>query len=297
MNGTTVTINPFMCKEIIKITNLSYRYPGKKENALEDITFTVLDGEFIGIAGNGKSGKSSLCQAIAGIVPHCYGGYFQGEIMVDGISVRKSTPSVLAAKVGIVMPDAESQFSQETVEDEIAFIMCNLGFDRPLMIERVKFAVESCGLQGLLHRSPYSLSGGQQQRLAIACVIALGSKIIVLDDADSQLDPEGKDDIFSLIKTVHKKGIAVIFSSHDVERLAEYSDKMLILEKGKLVCFGKPENVLVDKYLFKELSLKLPQVTRAAILLQDKVPLMDIPVTIDAACRIFEKLLGGNPGE
>lgn len=171
-----------MSKPIIEVKDYSYRYASTEELVLKNITFTVNEGDFVGVVGCNRAGKSTLCKSIVGILPFVSGGDWSGEIVIDGKSLNDTKGNGTTDVVGIVFQDAESQFTQQTVEDEIAFAMCNFGYERNQMRERVKFAAEACGLMGMLDRSPYHLSGGQQQRLAVASILALQPRVIILDE-------------------------------------------------------------------------------------------------------------------
>ena len=141
-----------MSKPIIQLNGYSYRYPGAEELALKNITLTIDEGDFIGVIGCNRAGKSTLCKSVVGILPFVSGGDWEGEIVIDGKSLNDTRGHGTTDVVGIVFQDAESQFTQQTVEDEIAFAMCNFGYDRTLMRERVKFAAEACGLIRMLDK-------------------------------------------------------------------------------------------------------------------------------------------------
>lgn len=143
-----------MSKPIIELKDYSYRYSSDEELALKHLTFTIHEGDFIGIVGCNRAGKSTLCKSVVGIVPFVFGGDWDGEILVDGKSMNETHGKGVMDVVGIVFQDAESQFTQQTVEDEIAFAMCNFGYERALMRERIQFAAGACGLSGMLDRRP-----------------------------------------------------------------------------------------------------------------------------------------------
>lgn len=207
-----------MSKPIIELRDYSYRYSSEEDLVLKHVTFTINEGDFVGVVGCNRAGKSTLCKSIVGIVPFVFGGDWDGEILVDGKSMNETRGKGVMDVVGIVFQDAESQFTQQTVEDEIAFAMCNFGYDRALMRERIQFAAEACGLADMLDRSPYRLSGGQQQRLAVACILALQPRVIILDESTSQLDPIGRDEIFRLVGQLHKAGKTIIMVDHNIEK-------------------------------------------------------------------------------
>ena len=138
------------------------------------------------------------------------------------------------------------------MEDELAFAMCNFGYEREVMRERILYASKACGLEDMLNRSPLKLSGGQQQRLAIACILALQPRVIILDESTSQLDPLGRDEVFQLVTKLHAKGTTVIMVDHNIEKIAEYADKVLVLHEGKVVVYDDTHKVFQQKELFNQ---------------------------------------------
>lgn len=283
-----------MSKPIIEVKDYSYRYASTEELVLKNITFTVNEGDFVGVVGCNRAGKSTLCKSIVGILPFVFGGDWSGEIVIDGKSLNDTKGNGTTDVVGIVFQDAESQFTQQTVEDEIAFAMCNFGYERNQMRERVKFAAEACGLMGMLDRSPYHLSGGQQQRLAVASILALQPRVIILDESTSQLDPIGRDEIFRLVGELHRLGKTVIMVDHNIEKIADTVDKVVVLHEGELVAYDEPHIVFGNKNLLNEHFVRVPQVTDAAIALRDRLSIDGrLPITLQEATPIFALLTQG----
>lgn len=283
-----------MSKPIIELRNYSYQYSAEDGPVLKNISCTINEGDFVGIVGCNRAGKSTLCKSIVGILPFVFGGEWDGEVVIDGNSLNETHGKGVMDVVGVVFQDAESQFTQQTVEDEIAFAMCNFGYDRKLMRERVKFAADACGLSNMLDRSPYRLSGGQQQRLAVACILALQPRVIILDESTSQLDPIGRDEIFRLVGELHKAGKTVIMVDHNIEKIAETVDKVLVLHNGELVAYDTPHKVFADKKTMNEHFVRIPQVTDAAIALKEQLNDSDeMPVTLEEAVPVFSALRKG----
>lgn len=283
-----------MSKPIIEVKDYSYRYASTEELVLKNITFTVNEGDFVGVVGCNRAGKSTLCKSIVGILPFVSGGDWSGEIVIDGKSLNDTKGNGTTDVVGIVFQDAESQFTQQTVEDEIAFAMCNFGYERNQMRERVKFAAEACGLMGMLDRSPYHLSGGQQQRLAVASILALQPRVIILDESTSQLDPIGRDEIFRLVGELHRLGKTVIMVDHNIEKIADTVDKVVVLHEGELVAYDEPHIVFGNENLLNEHFVRVPQVTDAAIALRDRLSIDGrLPITLQEATPIFALLTQG----
>ena len=279
-----------MANEIIRVNQFSYGYEGAKPLALKKISFTVHEGEFIGIIGCNKAGKSTLCQALVGVLPYVLGGRWEGTIHVAGKNLEDSQGNSAADVIGIVFQDAESQFTQETVEDEIAFAMCNFGYERALMRQRVEEASRACGLYDMLARSPFRLSGGQQQRLAVACILALQPRVIILDESTSQLDPIGRNEVFTLVQQLHEQGSTIIMVDHNIEKIAEYADRVLVMHEGELRMDGSVREVFGDLPKLRELVVRAPQVTRAADALRSKIVAGALPVNLEQAKTSFAPL-------
>lgn len=278
-----------MKKPIIEIKNFSYIYPHSEETVLKDINLTINEGEFLGIIGCNKAGKSTLCQAMVGILPYVLGGQWNGGVVVDGIDLDNTKGVGATDVIGIVFQDAESQFTQETIEDEIAFAMCNFGYNRELMEERILKAAADCGLSDMLERSPLKLSGGQQQRLAIACILALKPRVIILDESTSQLDPIGRDEVFSLVTELHKQGCTIIMVDHNIEKLAEYVDKIIVLHEGRLVEYGDAAEVFQKEDKLREYNVRVPQVTAAALAMKEELAIKTAPIDLENATKLFQE--------
>lgn len=271
-------------KKII-VENLKYKYPLTEELALNDISFDVEEGQFIGIIGQNSAGKSTLSQAIVGLVPHFYNGSYGGKVIVDGLEVFSSDISELALKVGIVFQNPFTQVtgSKLTVYEEIAFGLENMGLDRKEMINRIDYSLNLLDIYKYKDRNPFDLSGGQMQRVAIASIIAMKPQIIVLDEPTSQLDPQGSEEVFKAVQSLSKEGMTVIMVEHKIEKIANYSDKVLLLNKGEIIDFNTPQKVFSRDDL-EDYGVVAPSFTRickALNLKDEKTGLY--PVTLDEA--------------
>ncbi|TDR71595.1 energy-coupling factor ABC transporter ATP-binding protein [Paludibacterium purpuratum] len=229
----------------IVVEGLKYRYPLTAELALNDVSFEIEKGEFIGIIGRNLAGKSTLCQALMGLVPHFYKGAYGGSVTVDGLNVAQTEICELARKVGLVFQNPFTQVSgsKMTVYEELAFGLENLGVPRAEMMPRIESAMALLGIERFGKRNPFDLSGGQMQRMAIASVIAMAPDIIVLDEPTSQLDPQGSEEVFQAIQALSRQGMTVIMVEHKMEKIARYSDRVMLLDHGRLVDFDTPERV------------------------------------------------------
>ncbi|SEM99234.1 energy-coupling factor ABC transporter ATP-binding protein [Lihuaxuella thermophila] len=231
-------------KKII-VEKLKYRYPMTGKLALDNLSFTVEQGELIGIIGANGAGKSTLCLALTGLVPHFYRGAYGGKVVIDGLEVIKSEISELALHVGIVFQNPFTQVtgSKLTVYEEIAFGLENMGLDRSEMTARIDEALHLLDISQLKDRDPFQLSGGQMQRMAIASVIAMKPGILVLDEPTSQLDPQGSDEVFKAVRRLAKEGMTVIIAEHKIEKIAAYADRVLVLYNGRLIDFDTPHKI------------------------------------------------------
>ena len=269
---------------IIKIENLSVQYLEQEENALDKISLEVEEGEFVAILGSHGAGKTTLCLSINGIVPNMINADMFGKIEVAG-EVPPSIPvRELASKVGSVFDNPEFQMSQLTVFEEVALGLQNLGVDKETIIENITTSLELVGLAGFEERSPFEISGGQQQRLAMASALSMKPQILVLDEPTSNLDPIGKEEVFTVTRRINQEeGLTVIIAEHEVEVIAEYADKVILLEQGKITQIGSPEELfpnIVD--VQSNVGVRIPQITDFASKIPEKFK-GSIPVTVDQA--------------
>ncbi|OOM10428.1 energy-coupling factor ABC transporter ATP-binding protein [Clostridium saccharobutylicum] len=280
----------------IMVEHLKYRYPQTDKLVLNDISFTIEPGEFIGIVGKNNSGKSTLCQAFVGLVPTFYKGAYGGKVFIDDMEVSKSDISEVCKKVGIVFQNPFNQVtgSKMSVYEEIAFGLENMGIPRGEMIERIDEAMELLDISKYKDRNPFDLSGGQMQRMAIASIIAMRPEVIILDEPTSQLDPQGSEEVFQAVQALSKKGITIIMVEHKIEKIAQYSDKVMLLNDGKLIHFDTPQQIFsMDNIL--EYGIAPPaftQICRGLKIYNKESGLY--PVTLDEAQDILSsKQIGG----
>lgn len=246
----------------IVVENLKYKYPLAKDLSLKGISFDIEEGEFIGVIGRNGAGKSTLCQALTGLVPNFFFGGYGGKVLIDGLEVRKTAISDLSLKVGIVFQNPFTQVTgaKLTVYEEIAFGLENMGLSRDEMKNRIDYALELLGMDKFKNRNPFTLSGGQMQRMAIASIIAMKPDIIVLDEPTSQLDPQGSEEVFKAVHKLSKEGMTVVMVEHKIEKIAKYSDRVMLLNGGKLIDFDIPEKVFSREDL-REYGVKEPSYT------------------------------------
>ena len=248
----------------IQVKNLKHIYekgmPGESV-ALEDITFSVEDGEFLGIIGHTGSGKSTLLQHLNGLLKPDEGTIEIGDtdITASGISMVE-----IRKRIGLVFQYPEYQLFEETVAKDVAFGPRNLGLGEEEIEERVREAIELVGLdyEKFKDRSPFELSGGQKRRVAIAGVIAMRPEVLILDEPTAGLDPKGRDDILNQIAELKEKtGMTVVLVSHSMEDVAKYVDRLVVMDHGKKAFDGTPKEVFAQYKELEEIGLAAPQVT------------------------------------
>lgn len=275
----------------IVVENLKYRYPLTSELALNDISFEVNQGEFIGVIGENGAGKSTLCQALVGLVPHFYKGAYGGKVLVDNIEVGESDVNTLSLKVGIVFQNPFTQVtgSKLTVYEEIAFGLENLGLSQSEMKNRIDYSLKLLDIYKYKDRNPFDLSGGQMQRMAIASIIAMRPEVIVLDEPTSQLDPQGSEEVFKAVQALSSEGITVIMVEHKIEKIAKYSDRVMLLNKGQLIDFDIPEKIFSREDL-EAYGVEAPAFTQICRGLNIKNEATGFyPITIDEAYDLVVK--------
>ncbi|MCD6230444.1 MAG: ATP-binding cassette domain-containing protein [Dehalococcoidia bacterium] len=279
---------------MIRIDNLSFRYGGSSQAALCDITLDIDDGEFVLITGLSGGGKSSLCRCLNGLIPHFYGGEISGRVEVAGFDVMKHSTRELATSVGMVFQDPENQLIAFDVEREIAFSLENLSFSPDMMAKRVEDVLDVVNIAALRHRHIDELSGGEKQKVAIASVLALYPSILVLDEPTSELDPKGAEEILALVKRLNDEmGITVVLVEHRLERVMAYVDRLVVLDKGKVVADGSPQSVLNEKKLSRS-GIGIPPLVALAHGLRDKgIEINDIPLTVKEARAMVARTLHG----
>ena len=282
-----------MTKEIIQIENLTYQYAHTDKPALVDINLSIKKGEYLAIIGPCGAGKTSLALSLNGIVPHMTVGEMRGKVLVDGIDTTQTQVRDLAHIVGMVFDNPEYQLSQSTVLSEMAIGLENIGIPRDEMLKRIAEALEIVGLSGLEERSPLALSGGQQQRLAIAAALSMYPKVLVLDEPTSNLDPMGKEEVFAVTARLNQeKQMTVVIVEHEVEVIASYADRVIVLDKGQIVNSGNVNDIFSDIDSLDGIGVRSPQVTAIASGLEKKgYHFENLPVTLDGAEATFSDWL------
>ena len=250
---------------IISIADLTVTYAGASEPALRGVDLEIHAGEAIGLVGLNEAGKTTLAMTINGVIPNLLPADVTGRIAVDGRDPTVTPVRDAARTVGMVFDTPEYQLSQASVAEEIALGLEGLAVPSAEMPARIDAALDAVGLAGFEERSPMALSGGQQQRVAIAAVLAMEPRILVMDEPTSNLDPAGTADVFAIARgLVRERGMTVIVAGHDVEALAGFADRIVVLDAGRVVHQGTPAEVFGAVDQLRDLGLRSPQVTELA---------------------------------
>ncbi|MET3289707.1 UNVERIFIED_CONTAM: energy-coupling factor transport system ATP-binding protein [Brevibacillus sp. OAP136] len=270
---------------VIKLQNVSYKYPLSEEFALKEISYEFQQGKLYGIIGANGGGKTTLCNLVRGLIPHFYQGELSGEVLVNGKDVRDWESHVLATTIGFIFQNPFSQISgvKETVFEEIALGLENLGVDKEEMIERTIEVVKLLGLEELIKRNPNNLSGGQRQRVAFASIIVMNSDILVIDEPTSQLDPESTAEVFAIIHALKEQGKTIMLVEHKVDLVAEFADEVLVIEEGRIVIAGPTAEVFAKEELLQKGASLPPVALLGHELARAGQPFDKIPVTIASA--------------
>ncbi|MFX1350464.1 MAG: ATP-binding cassette domain-containing protein, partial [Promethearchaeota archaeon] len=220
---------------IIEFTDFSWKYKSSIDLVLKSINLKINKGEFVGIMGPTGAGKSTLCSCINGLIPLKTRGWIKGTINILGINTREAKISDIGRRAGLVFQDPETQFIMMTVEDEIALGLEMLSLSRQKIKERIQWALSLVGLEGYEEKSPDELSGGQKQRVAIASIMAMRPEILILDEPTSDLDPQGKQEIFKVLESIRKEfDLTIILVSHDTKKIMEFCNRVIIIDDGEI---------------------------------------------------------------
>lgn len=283
----------------ICVENVSYIY-GKgtpfEKAALSNVSLTIEKGEFIGIIGHTGSGKSTLIQHLNGLLHPT-----EGRVTVDGVDLAGKSKEALAKRhsVGMVFQYPEHQLFEETVAKDIAFGPHNQGYDEEEIKKRVKSAMKFAGIdyEMFAERSPFRLSGGQQRRVAIAGVIAMHPDFLILDEPSAGLDPVGRREIFSRIRSWYEKGVfSVILVSHNMDDIARLATRLLVMHEGRIILDGNPMDIFLHhRKELQDCGVDAPPLTQTLLYLKEKgIPVPEDAKTVKEAAEKMVTMLGGN---
>ena len=273
---------------MLKVEGLRYRYPDGT-NALNGVNIDVVKGEFLAILGANGSGKTTLLKHLNGLLKPTV-----GSIILDGKKLSELKPSEVFRKVGMVFQDPNDQLLAPSVEEDVAFGPANLNLKYDEIMSRVMNALESVEMEKCAKKTIYSLSYGQRKRICIAGILAMEPEVLILDEPTSGLDPDGVKSVMKLLKDLNeKRGITIIIATNSVDLVSVYMARVIIMDKGKIVKEGTPEEVFTDTKMLEDVKLELPQIAQLMEVLRnrDKLPINELPLTIEAARRELINLI------
>ncbi|MDD6768317.1 MAG: ATP-binding cassette domain-containing protein [Coriobacteriaceae bacterium] len=230
---------------MIEIRDLSFTYRESSQPTVRNINLSIPDGQFVGITGAAGSGKSTLTYAFNGIIPHCYPGEFYGAVLIDGRDTVDTSLTDISRLVGSVCQDIDSQMVSSVVEDELLYGLENFAIPKEEVEPRLEEALRAMGIEDLRDRAIASLSGGQKQKVAVASILALRPKVLVLDEPTAELDPASSQAVFELLRRYAREhGTTVIMVEQKIALLSEYADRLIIVKEGQLLFDDSPAAVL-----------------------------------------------------
>lgn len=291
-----------MVAPIIAVEDLRFAYPAAVPGTegppvLNGVSFCVADGECLAIIGPTSAGKSTLCLALNGLIPHLVRGTFGGHVCVAGRSTTETAPGELSQIVGLVFQEPDSQFISMTVEDEVAFGLESMALPPAEIERRILEALEMSGIVPLRKRSPLELSGGEKQRVALAAVLAMRPRVLVLDEPTTSLDPEGK---LRLLETVGRlrseQGTTIVWVTQDVDRVPLLADRVAVLFEGEIALSGRPKEVFDQGAQLREMGLAVPQMRELADRFGGSRARVPGWLRVDEAARDLREWLNGRRG-
>jgi energy-coupling factor transport system ATP-binding protein len=248
---------------VLELEGVTYRHAGARRPALREVSFRLADGEVVGVVGANEAGKSTLCLVLAGLAPRVVGGRLDGRVLLDGRDVVDEPMHALAARIGVGFQNPATQLSDvaDTVFEEVAFGPMNLGLPRDELLERTWSALEALHIADLAERDPRRLSGGQQQLVAIAGLLAMRPRHLVLDEPTAQLDPAGSGLVADALATLAASGASILVTEHKTDLLARLCQRIVALDAGRLALDGPAADVLTDERL-PALGVAEPSIVR-----------------------------------
>jgi len=276
---------------LIKFNNFHFRYKGNEEYALKNINLKIRSNRFILLAGETGSGKTSLIRCLNGLIPQFYAGYYKGYAEISGKNTTETTISELSSEVGIVFQNPENQLITMNVEHEIAFGLENLGIPREEIKKRIKEVVEITEIESIIDKAPFEISGGEQQRVAIASILVLEPKIIVLDEPTANLDPLFAKKILNLLKKIQvEKKLTVIISEHRMDLILPLVDDIILMKESEIKAYGAKDKV-INSSTFENLNINKPKIYSIFNELKNRNQFHhDIPTSIQDAISSLKRI-------
>lgn len=281
---------------VIEVKDLRFRYRNSEERILKGVNLEVEKGEFLLLVGPSGCGKTTLVNSINGIIPHVIKGEQKGTVRVLGMDIPKTPLREISKHVGTVFQNPETQFFMLRVIDELVFGPENLNVPPEEIEERLKRVTSVIpGLKEILYKETLSLSGGQKQKVAIASVLMMGAKILILDEPTTNLDPRGAKEVLEAINAIkHEKDITIILIEHRLDEVARFADRVIVMNEGNIIREGDPREVFSDPDIFYKLGIRPPQPAELIVRLKEH-KLIDenerVPLTVDEAVEVLKKYI------
>jgi len=277
---------------VLELKDVTFKYQLANETILENISLSIEKGEFVALVGRNGVGKTTLCSIMRGLIPTFHTGTMSGQVLLNGIDISDMSIGDLALHIGFVFQNPFVQVSgvKQTVFEEIAYGLENLGVERSEIIRRVDEMLIQLNIEHLKSKHPMQLSGGQSQRVALASVLVMDPGILIIDEPTSQLDPQGTEEVFETIRLLKERKKTIILVEHKVDWVAEYADRVIVINDKHIVKDASASEVFADPMLL-ETGNNLPQVALLALRLKEsgKTDIENIPTTLDEA---YQQLKG-----
>ena len=281
---------------IIEMKDVSFSYGASSQVALDHVSLSVREGEFVGVIGPAGSGRSTLAAVLSGAIPHHFHGQLYGATYVQGLDTCEATLTDISSVVGSVLQDIDAQMVASVVEDEMLFGMENFGVPHDQIEQRLVQTLETVGIADLRHREIATLSGGQKQKVAIAAILAMGPRVLVLDEPTAALDPAATQLVYDTLRRINReRGVTVVVMEQKVAMLSEYCDRVMVMDAGKIVFSGAPHEVFAHGEELRRIGCDSPRVTRIYNrLVADGVVSTGSPcLNVSEAEQLIARALGG----
>lgn len=282
----------------IEIEDLWFKYPLSEDWVLKGIDIDIKEGEFVAIMGPSGCGKSTLLYILAGIIPNMIRGEIRGSVKVLGKEILNLRPEEIVRNIGFVFQNPDSQLLMPTAIEEVIMGLENLGLPREEILARAWNVIKYVGLEGKARQSPRSLSAGEKQILAIASVLALKPKILILDEPTSMLDHIGTAKVLGLIERLKREAeITTIVVEHRIEWAVEVADKIAIMNDGRIEAYGDPREVFGNPNLIRKIGIRPPMISEVFYrLAEDGIEIHRIPITVNEGVKTVKEILGDRFG-
>jgi len=271
--------------------NLTFSYVGAEKPSIQNVNLSIEQGAFVILTGPSGCGKTTFCRCLNGLIPNFYSGHLEGELIIDDVNASGKSTAELASHLGFVFQNPENQLFSLSVERDVAFGLENLGIQREEAIDRVRWAMDATGITELREKAPYELSGGQQQRAAIAGVLAMKPRIMVLDEPTSFLDPRSAEEIVGVIAKLNREmQLTILLVEHRLDIVSRYANRVIVMDQGRVVLDGTPAQVYDDEA--RLIGIGLPKITTLFHLLRsDGFPVKTNPITVEQASNELRRML------